>query len=224
MSELGVAARERVATGMFAEHDAVGRQADGLGRHDLVTQRIAEHAMLVNAGFMRERVAPDDGLIGLHRKPENGGERLAGGRDVLGANAGGEREAVGADPQRHHDFLQRSVAGAFADAVDGALHLPGAGFNRGQAIGDGEPEIVVAVHGDGRLLDAAHALAKGRDQARELRRDGVADGVRNVERGGAGLDHTLQDRAEEFRVGAGGVLGGELDVVTQGTGIGHSVA
>jgi hypothetical protein len=41
--------------------------------------------------------------------------------------------------QRHHDFFQRRIAGAFADAVDRALHLARAGADRGEAVGTARP-------------------------------------------------------------------------------------
>ena len=47
-------------------------------------------------------------------------------------------------------------------------------------------------------------------------REAVADGVGKIEGGGAGLDGGLADLDQEVGVGAGGVLGGELDVVAVG--------
>ncbi len=57
-----------------------------------------------------------------------------------------------------------------------------------------------------------------------LRGHGVADGVRNIERGGAGIDGRLQHFAEEVGVGAGGVLGRKFHVIAERTGVGHAVA
>ena len=48
--------------------------------------------------------------------------------------------------QRHDDFLQRRVARALADAIDRALDLACAGLERGQRIGDRQPEVIVAMH------------------------------------------------------------------------------
>ena len=53
------------------------------------------------------------------------------------------------------------------------------------------------------------------EEATVLVGSGVADGIGNIERGGAGVDHGLEDLAEEAGVGAGGVLGRELDVIAQ---------
>ena len=46
----------------------------------------------------------------------------------------------------------------------------------------------------------------------ELVGDGVADRVGDVDGGGAGVDHGLEDAQQELRVGPGGVLGAELDL------------
>ena len=56
------------------------------------------------------------------------------------------------------------------------------------------------------------------DHAGVLRGHGVADGVGDVDRRRAGLDRRLDDLAEEVELGAGGVLGGELDVVAVALG------
>ena len=45
----------------------VGGLADVLRPHDLVGARVLQHAVLVDAGFVRERVAADDRLVRLHR-------------------------------------------------------------------------------------------------------------------------------------------------------------
>ena len=63
-----------------------------------------------------------------------------------------ERQPVAARLERHHDFFERSVARALADAVDGALDLPRAGLHRRQRIRHRQAQIVVAVHADDRRV------------------------------------------------------------------------
>ena len=130
---------------------------------------------------------------------------------MLGVDAGVVRVAVGARLEDHHDLFERAVAGAFADAVDGALDLPRAGLDRGQRIGDREPQIVVAVHAD----DGAIAQRRGdaADQRAVFLGRGIADGIGNIDRAGAGGDHGLGDLFQEIGFGARAVLGGELHVV-----------
>ena len=125
-----------------------------------------------------------------------------GGRQV--------RELPGSRPEGHHDLLQGGVAGALAEAVDGDLDLAGARLDRGQRVRRGEPQVVVAVDADGRV--AADEVHDPADQRAELGRDRVADGVGDVDRGGAGLHDGLVDVEQEGVLGARGVLGGELDL------------
>ncbi len=115
--------------------------------------------------------------------------------------------------QGHDDFFQRAVAGPLADAVDRALDLSGAVLDGGQAVGHGQAQVVVAVDADHRLVDVRHAVREGADHAAHVGRRGVADRVGNVDRGGPGGDGRLDHLAEEVGLGAGGVLGRELDVV-----------
>src|SRR5208283_3677551 len=70
--------------------------------------------------------------------------------------------------------------------------------------------------GEDNVFDSGDAGLNISEHAGVVLREAVADGVGEVERGGAGLDGDLADLDEEAGVGAGGVLGGELDVVAVG--------
>ena len=92
-------------------------------------------------------------------------------------------------------------------------------FDAGQAVGDGQAQVVVAVDADDDLVDVrARASCRWRMAAAYCVRHGVADGVGNVHRRGAGLDGRLDDLGEEVQLGAGGVLGRELDVLADSLG------
>ena len=54
-----------------------------------------------------------------------------------------------------------AVAGPLADAVDRAFDLPGPFAQRGQAVGDGQAQVVVAVDAEARLVDAADVSSSG---------------------------------------------------------------
>ena len=92
--------------------------------------------------------SPTMALLGCGPKVMMRGQQLAGGVEMLGVDAGFVREAVAAGLDGHDDLFERSVAGALADAVDGALDLPRAGLDGGQRIGHGQAQIVVAVDAD----------------------------------------------------------------------------
>ena len=138
---------------------------------------------------------------------------LRGARQHLGVDAGPERHHVVAHPHRHHDLFERGVAGALADAVDGAFDLPRAGAHAGERIRHRHAEIVMAVHGKARLVGIRHPFAQHLDEREIFLRHGIADGVGNVDGGGAGLDRGLDAAAEEIVFGAGAVLARPFDVV-----------
>ena len=213
---------ERVPAAVLAEHQVSARQADILGAQDLVGRVVLEHPVLVNAGFVREGVFTHHRLVARDRHAGDAGDEPRGGVEAAGMNAGADVEERGARLQRHHHFLQRAVAGALADAVDGALDLPCAGDHRREAVGDRHAEVVVAVDGEPHRLDAAYVLAQVTEQLRKLIRHRVADRVRDVHRGGPGADRHLDHLGEELELGARGILGGELHVLAQLARAGHA--
>ena len=162
---------------------------------------------------MREGVGADDGLVGLHRVAGDLRHQLGGGHDLGGVDAGLDREDVGAGAHRHDDLLERGVAGTFAEAVDRALDLAGARAHRGQRVGHGQPEVVVAMHRPHYLVRVGHALDQRAYGGGELLGHVVAHGVGHVDGLRAGVDHGLEDADQKVDLGATGVFGGELDVV-----------
>ena len=162
---------------------------------------------------MRERVTADDGLVVLHRERGRGRHQFRGPRQHGGVDLVPPRKHVVADVHRHHDFFQRGIAGALADAVDGAFDLPRAAGNAGQRIRHRHAEIVMAMHREYRLVGVRHPLDQRPHEVAILFRRGVTDGVGNIDRGGAGLDHGLDDPAQIVHLAAGGVLGRPFDVV-----------
>jgi hypothetical protein len=63
VAEVDEAFAQRVPARVLAEHQLRAREADVLRTHDLVGLAVLEHAVLVNAGFMRERVLADNALL-----------------------------------------------------------------------------------------------------------------------------------------------------------------
>ena len=170
---------------------------------------------------MAEGVEPDDRLVRLHVHAGKVLHHARGRYQVLRVDAGACTDEVLPRADRHHDLLERGVARALAEPVDRAFHLTRAGAHRGHAVGRAEAEVVVAVHGERDLVRALHVLQDAADELLELVRDRVADGVGDVDRRRAGLDHLSQHAVDEFGVGAGGVHRAELHVVAVALGLGH---
>ena len=62
---------------MFAEHERRLRHADVFRLHDFVCAAVFEHAVLMDARFVRECVAADDRLVRLHLLAGYAAQQLA---------------------------------------------------------------------------------------------------------------------------------------------------
>src|SRR4051812_10638497 len=204
---------ECVAARELAEHDFVGAPADILGAHDLVGLARLEHAVLVDAGSMGEGVGADHRLVRLHHEAGDLRDEARGRHDLRRVDTDLEAEEILAGLERHHHFLERGVAGALAQAVDGAFDLARAAeLDRGERVGYRHAEVIVAMDAPHRLVRVRYTLAQLADELAELLRHGVADRVRNVDGSGALLDHRFQHAAKEIDLRAAAVLRRELDV------------
>ncbi len=196
--ELGA---EGVAARVLAHHQRGLGHADRSRGHDLVGLGMLEHAVLVDAALVREGIPADDGLVVLHGERRRCRHELGGAVEhaAVDAHLVGQHVAAGLDG--HHDLFQRRVAGALADAVDGAFHLPRAGADARERVGNRHAEIVVAVHREDRLVGHGHVLAHVAEHVEVFLGRRVADGIGQVDGGGAGLDGRLDALAEivEFR-------------------------
>ena len=134
VTELFAAQTEGMAPGMLAEHQPRIGNPNRLRSHNFVGQRILQHAILMNAGFVSKRIASDDRLVRLDRNAGNLTEHLARGVKVFADNAGVIGVVVGAHPHSHNDFFQRRIPRALANTVNGALHLARARFDGSQRI------------------------------------------------------------------------------------------
>ncbi len=82
----------------------------------------------------------------------------------------------------------------------------------GQRIGHGQPQVVVAVHAEDRLMAVGRMLDDVADQRAVLFRQSVAHRVGQVDGGGPGVDDGLGHAAQKVLVGARGVLGGKFHI------------
>ena len=212
-AELVQAGLERVAPRELAEREAVVAPADRFGAHDLVGFAVFQHAILMNAGFVRKSVGADDRLVRLHRIAGDAGDQFGRRHDLRGVDAGVAFEEILPRAHRHHHFFERSIAGALAESVDSAFDLARAIGDGSQRIGDRKAEIVMAMHRPHRLIGIRNALAQIADQAAELLRHRVADGIRHVDGRRPRFDHLFEDAAQKIEIRTAGVFGRKLDIV-----------
>jgi hypothetical protein len=206
---------ECVATAVLAEHEIRARQADVLRTHDLVRRSMTQHAVLMDAGFVCERVLADDRFVARYRHPGDLRDETARRIQARRVDVGRDAEKALARLDGHRDFLERAIARALADPVDRAFDLSSASTHCRKAVRHGHPEIVVTVNRQDDLVDAADVLLQIGEDFVKLLRHGIADRIRNVHCGGAGRDHGLDNLRQEFELGARGIFRGELDVLAQ---------
>jgi hypothetical protein len=93
-------------------------------------------------------------------------QQARGRVQLLRVDAGVQAVALVARAQRHHQLFHRGIAGALADAVDRALDLAGAAFDRRQRVGHGEAQVVVAVRAEDHRMLADHLARRRANKAR----------------------------------------------------------
>ena len=191
---------------MLAQHQLVRRDADVLGLHDLVGELVLQHAVLMDSGFVRERVVADDRLVGRHRLSDHLRQQPRGRVDLARVDARSDAHQVVARLHRHHDFFHRAVARALADSVDRAFDLTRAVAHRRQRIRDRQPEIVVTVRAPDDLVGAGNFLAHVREHPAEFFGDRVAGSVGQIDHGRARANHLTANVDHVIPVGARRVL------------------
>src|SRR5688572_3668744 len=117
-AELLYAFAKCVSAAVLTEHQVGAREPHILRPHDLVGRVMLEHAVLMNAGFVRERVFTDDGFVARNRHTGDLRHQATGWKKACRKNPGMHAEHILASLDRHDGFLERAIAGTFADAVD----------------------------------------------------------------------------------------------------------
>ena len=113
--------------------------------------------------------------------------------------------------QQDHDFFQRGISGALADAVDGQLELAHARLHRGQGIGDAQAQVIVAVRAHRDAVRAVQILDHAAEHGGVLFGHRVADRVGQIDDRRAGANRPADRFAKKIDFGAARVLGGKFD-------------
>ena len=204
-----------MAAGMLSEHHLVMGQSDRLGSHDLIRCPVREHSVLVNTGLVREGIVAHNRLVRLTAHAGCLGHLARGLPDPGGINPGGHVVVFLAGVQIHHDFLERGVAGALPESVNGTFNLVGTGQGRSQAVGDSEPQVIMAMYGEYGLVHIRDVIADVPDQGGVLLGNRVAHGIRNIDGGGSRSDNTFYYTVHKLRLRAGGVFQGKLHIAAE---------
>src|SRR6202521_2214364 len=201
---------QRVAPGVLSEDQRARRHADCLGRNNLVGQRVLDDSVLVNSGFVRERVRAHNRFVRRHLCSRDLGEHAARGEKLLEPNARRNPEAVLAYRQRHDYFFQGSVSRAFADSVDRALDLPHARANRRQRVRHRHAQVVVAMRAERNALRIPQVFTDSGEHRSVLFRHRISHRVRQIQDRCARIHRHTAYLAQKIDIGSPGILGGEL--------------
>src|SRR5436305_15251924 len=106
----------------------------------------------MDAAGMGEGVFTDDGLAALHHQTTHARDETGTFQDFARVHAATDSaEEITPRFEGHGYFLEGGIAGALADAIDGAFNLTGAGADCGEGVGDRQPQVIMAMHADDRL-------------------------------------------------------------------------
>src|SRR4029077_11368321 len=172
------------------------------GIHDLVGFTLLQDTVLVNAGAVSEGVFADDRFAPGDMQTAHSADDARGLQNLASGDVGPQvRKVFAAGFDGHHHLFEGAIARAFTNAVERALHLTGSSLHRRQRVGDRQAQIIVAMHTDHGLVDVFHVCTEIGDQGAVLFRDGVADGIRNIYRGGSGIYGRLHNLGQELGLG-----------------------
>src|SRR5216684_8789640 len=210
VSQIPQAQAQSVAPGVLAEDQRTSRNANGLRGNNFVRQWILDTAVLMDARFMGKGVRPHHGFVRRNRGAGNFGEHTARGEKLFQADPGGDAETLFTHRESHDDFLQRRVAGALADAVNGAFDLANTRAHRGQRIGDSHPQIIMAMSAQSDAIRIAQVFADLPEHCAIFLGHGIADGIGQVQHRRARIDGYAAHLTQELDIGAAGVFRGEF--------------
>ena len=83
---------QRMSAAVFAQHQRADTDAYVFWLHDFVGCAVLQHAVLMNAGFMRKSVVAHNGFVARHRHAGERGEQAAGRLQTTCINVGRDRE------------------------------------------------------------------------------------------------------------------------------------
>ena len=163
---------------------------------------------------MCKGVCADYCFVWLNRIAGNSRYQFGYRHDLRGIDAGFQAEQIMAHFQRHHDFFKAGIARAFAQAVDSTFHLAHTCLNGSQRVGNSHTQVVVAVGRPDYFIAVRHAFDDVADTLVPYGRDGVADGIGNIDGSRTCFDNRRKDFGEEVQIRTHGVFSGKFYIVS----------
>ena len=163
---------------------------------------------------MGKRVLTDNRLVPLDLHASDTRHQTAGRKQLVGIHPGVALEIVSSRRQGHHNLFQRRISSTFTQPVDRALDLTSPLTNSGQAVGHGQPQVVVAMRTEYGLTDVRHILFEVSKHRTKLCRRSVPDCIWNIDRRGPGLDRFFDHLAQKVQLGSRRILRRKLHILT----------
>eukprot|EP01137_Pigoraptor_chileana_P015167 Opistho-2@70777 len=220
VSEFNEARTEGVASRMLPE-DEVALQSHCFRSDDFVCLLMLEHAVLVNARFVRKCIGSHNGLVGLHDHASVRRDHSTRSHNLRRVNLGVHGKVLCMRVNGHNDLFQRCVSRSLANAVDCDLHLPRSIAHSCESVCSCKPKVIVAVGRPHDLVCAGRVFHEVSDNLPILLRGVVPDRIRDVQSCRAGFNGRTQNSDKKVPVAASSILGAKLDVGAETTRIGH---
>ena len=181
VADLDERGAQRISPGMFSENQLPLGNADRFGGNNFVGQGIFQDAVLVDTGFVGERVCSYDGFVGRYLRARDLRQHSARRVKFVQMYVGRYAQCGLSHIQQYDYFLESRISGALADAVDRQFELAHAGLHRGQGIGHAQAQIVMAVRAERYALCAVQILDHAAEHGCVFLGHGVTDGVRQID-------------------------------------------
>src|SRR6266581_6438724 len=130
---------------MLSEHQLPLGNTDRFGGNNFVREGIFEDAVLMDARLVREGVRAYYRLVRRYSDAGDLRQQAAGRIQFVEVDIRGDAELGLSHSEYNSDFLERGVAGAFADAIDRQFELARARADRGQGVRHAHAQVVMAV-------------------------------------------------------------------------------
>ena len=108
--------------------------------------------------------------------------------------------------KRHNDFFHGGITRALTQAVDGHFNLSRPGLDGRERVSGAHTQIVVAVGAHDYIIDTWDAFAQVTEKRLVFMRQGVADGIGNIDGCSASPDRCFTDAAEVVPLATSGIL------------------
>ena len=108
---------------MLAENQCAVFDSNGLWSHDFIGERIFQHSVLMNPGFVCKRILADDCLVALNMHAGQRREQTARFKNFFRVDVGFNAHCFMPRANCHRNFFKRGVTCPLTNSIDCTFHL-----------------------------------------------------------------------------------------------------